>query len=83
MRGGPGRDGVIRAAQMWMIGATLITRAWGIHLTGPAQLRGLRWGRSDQGKLNPRPAPMTFSYRSWSAHVNSPDSGYAVPVTCR
>jgi len=54
-----------------------ISAFWGIHLTGPAQLRGLRWGRSDQGKLNPRPAPMTFSYRSWSAHVNSPDRRYA------
>ncbi len=40
--------------------------------TCPAQRLAL--GRSDLAELNPRPAPMTFSYRSWSAYVNSPEA---------
>ena len=35
-------------------------------------------GRSYLGELSPRPAPMTFSYRSCSAYVNSPEAG----ITC-
>ena len=38
----------------------------------PAQRVGL--GRSDLAELNQRPGPMTFSYRSCSTYVNSPDA---------
>jgi len=44
----------------------------GIHLTGVPSSEACL-GRSDLGELNPRPAPMTFSYRSCSAYMNSPD----------
>ena len=43
--------------------------------TCPAQR--LAPGEADLGELDPRPAPMTFRYRSWSAHVNSPEASYA------
>ena len=48
----------------------------GYSLTGLAQLRGLPWERPIWPSWAPRPAPMTFSYRSWSAHMNSPDHSY-------
>ena len=47
----------------------------GIDLTGLAQLRGFPW-EGPIWAMRPRPAPMTFSYRSWSAYVNSPDPPY-------
>jgi hypothetical protein len=47
---------------------------YSLNRTCPAQKLALR--RSDLGELNPRPAPMTFSYRSWSAHVNIPNDPY-------
>jgi hypothetical protein len=46
---------------------------WGIHLTGVAELRALLWEGPIFAELNQRPGPMTFSYRSCSAYVNSPD----------
>jgi alpha/beta hydrolase fold len=36
------------------------------------RLRGLPWERPIRPSWTPRPAPMTFSHRSWSAHMNSP-----------
>ena len=51
----------------------LIMPVWGIHLTGVPSSEACL-GRSDLGELNPRPAPMTFSYRSCSAYMNSPDA---------
>src|SRR6266478_3819871 len=53
---------------------------WGIHLTGVPSSEACP-GRSYLGELSPRPAPMTFSYRSCSAYVNSPDGGYRVSAT--
>jgi transposase len=50
----------------------LIFSFWGIHLTGVAQLRALLWEGPIFAELNQRPGPMTFSYRSCSAYVNSP-----------
>ena len=53
-----------------------VSKLGGIHLTGLAQLRGLPWEGPIWGELNPRPAPMTFSYRTRSAHMNSPEPPY-------
>ena len=56
--------------------------------TSPAQRLAL--GRSNLGKLSPRPAPMTFCHRTWSAYVNSPEadiarhiSGWPLPSVTR
>src|SRR5262249_51567244 len=61
---------------------TIITADWGIHLTGAPSSEACL-GRSHLGELNPRPAPMTLSYRSCSANMNSPYGGYRVPCDRR
>src|SRR6516225_10166285 len=45
---------------------------YSLNRSCPAQSVAL--GRSDLAELNPRPGPMTFSYRSCSAYVNSPEA---------
>jgi RNA-directed DNA polymerase len=47
---------------------------YSLNRSCPAQRVGL--GRSDLAELNQRPGPMTFSYRSCSTYVNSPEAGY-------
>ena len=56
-------------------GLVSISAVWGIHLTGVPSSEACP-GRSYLGELSPRPAPMTFSYRSCSAYVNSPERCY-------
>ena len=52
-----------------------ITRlGYSLNRSCPAQSVAL--GRSDLAELHSRPGPMTFSYRSCSAYVNSPDGAY-------
>jgi len=57
-------------------GRRAISGHWGIHLTGVPSSEACP-GRPYLGELSPRPAPMTFSYRSCSAYVNSPDRANA------
>jgi len=57
----------------------VICAVWGIHLTGAPSSEACL-GRSDLGELSPRPAPMTLSYRSCSAYMNSPLCSYAVVI---
>jgi hypothetical protein len=54
---------------------------YSLNRSCPAQRVGL--GRSDLAELNQRPGPMTFSYRSCSTYVNSPDRRYASATGCR
>lgn len=54
---------------------------YSLDRTCPAQ--SLALGRSDLRELNSRPAPMTFSYRSWSAYVNSPVKDNETPRILR
>ncbi len=48
---------------------------YSLNRSCPAQRVGL--GRSDLAELNQRPGPMTFSYRSCSTYVNSPEADIA------
>src|SRR5690348_7484623 len=64
-RAGPGMLWRQRLEPMTHLGGT--SELWGIHLTGVPSSEACL-GRSDLGELNPRPAPMTFSYRSCSAY---------------
>src|SRR5436309_13182222 len=50
---------------------------YSLNRSCPAQRVGL--GRSDLAELNQRPGPMTFSYRSRSTYVNSPDIQISAP----
>src|SRR6266568_8988274 len=47
---------------------------YSLNRSCPAQRVAL--GRSDLAELNQRPGPITFSYRSCSTYVNSPDRSY-------
>src|SRR6266699_3653606 len=52
---------------------------YSLNRSCPAQRVGL--GRSDLAELNQRPGPMTFSYRSCSTYVNSPEADIACSTT--
>jgi hypothetical protein len=51
---------------------------YSFNRTSPAQRVAL--GRSDLTELNQRPGPMTFSYRSCSTYMNSPEADIASPA---
>jgi len=52
---------------------------YSLNRSCPAQRVGL--GRSDLAELNQRPGPMTFSNRSCSTYVNSPDTCLCTAAT--
>src|SRR6266568_893288 len=67
---------IVRSARLLSLSGTRHNDNMGYSLNRscPAQRVGL--GRSDLAELNQRPGPMTFSYRSCSTYVNSPDDNY-------
>jgi hypothetical protein len=68
---GRGTDGHIDQ----QLGSNKADVGYSLNRSCPAQRVAL--GRSDLAKLNQRPGPMTFSYRSCSTYVNSPEADIA------